>query len=213
MRSVADQSSEPPGLHLVPFLYTNNKQCVQKEPESWQVFLVSLTDNGGNKCIQIILISDQLLSNTFWFQLLESRLGFGLLVTLGSGKPSLSDTTHGFIASFPFSYRPLLPLLSLISFSVLHSIDVISSSNRPLLFHSLIYSSLFLSLWFWRFYVFYHFYLKWFTSSFFVFTFSFLPSHFNLECLFCHIISLSFLLLSDCRSSSVNSASVKVLYK
>lgn len=41
--------------------------------------------------------------------------------------------------------------LSLISFSVLHSIDVISSSNRPLLFYSLIYSSLFLSLWFWRF--------------------------------------------------------------
>lgn len=78
-------------------------------------------------------------------------------------------------------------LLSLISFSVLHSIDVISSSNRPLLFYSLSYSSLFLSLWFWRFYVFYHFYLKWFTLSFFVFTFSFLPSHFNLECLFCHI--------------------------
>lgn len=114
---------------------------------------------------------------------------------------------------FLFSYRPLLPLLSLISFSILHSIDVISSSNRPLLFYSLIYSSLFLSLWFWRFYVFYHFYLKWFTSSFFVFTFSFLLSHFNLECLFCHIVSLSFLLLSDCRSSSVNSASVKVLYK
>lgn len=110
---------------------------------------------------------------------------------------------------FLFSYRPLLPLLSLISFSVLHSIDVISSSNRPLLFHSLIYSSLFLSLWFWRFYVFYHFYMK---HCLFLF----------LHFLFCRLIltlsvysvtSLSFLLLSDCRSSSVNSASVKVLYK
>lgn len=164
MRSVADQSSEPPGLHLVPGTISISKHCVPKEPESCQVFLVSLT--------RLWLIMEVInVYKSFWYPIscCQTRSGSSFLRVvwvLGSWSlwvlgNLLCLTPH--MASSPpflFSYRPLLPLLSLISFSVLHSIDVISSSNRPLLFHSLIYSSLFLSLWFWRFYVFYHFYMK-----------------------------------------------------